>query len=189
MGYNHAAASNLPWVSRGTPKEVGRRGSGSSRRCLASRTILLRRPTGVTLRHLGSQWDRVPSRQECVHSLPLLRSFALHEKSSPHRPFPARPANSPSRGEIDRRLPYLGLPPPLTWLPNLINSQIAPLPPALIASTDRATRNSRTPSFPPQPLSLSLSLSLSSLSEVLVNHYRGSFSLHSAELLHSDSHA
>lgn len=60
-------------------------GSGSPRCCLGCRTILLRRPTGVTLRHLGSQWDRVSSRQECVHSFPPQLFLSSSAKSSPHR--------------------------------------------------------------------------------------------------------
>lgn len=76
----------------GTP--VGRQAVVVLARCCLGRcTILLRRPTGVTLHHLGSQWDSVSSRQECVHSLSsidfsLFLSFVLHEKQSP--PFPAR---------------------------------------------------------------------------------------------------
>lgn len=64
-----------------------------SRRCwLGCRTILLRRPTGVTLRVPGA--NGTASHRGRNASTPT-SAFALHENEQPP-PFPARSTNSPS---------------------------------------------------------------------------------------------
>lgn len=87
MGYNTVRQQQSPVGKTWNAEESrGRQArSGSPRCCLSCRTILLRRPTGVTLRHLRSQWDRVSSRQECVHSFPPQLFLSPSAKSSPHR--------------------------------------------------------------------------------------------------------
>jgi len=144
MGYN---GSNLLWIRTWNVKEGRSRqaGSGSLRCCLSCRTILLRRPTGVTLRHLGSQWDRVSSRQECVHSFPPQLFLSPSAKSSPHRFRHARRIRLLAAKSIADYL-ISTLSPLPTRFPNLINSQSHDFR-SLDHPDQQATRNSQTPSF------------------------------------------
>lgn len=117
-------------------------GSGSPRCC---RTILLRRPTGVTLRHLGSQWDRVSSQQECVHSFPPQLFLSPSAKSNPHRFRHARRIHRLAAKSIADYLIS-------TTRPSRRDSRtLLTLKSRDFRSLDRpgrrATRNSQTPSF------------------------------------------
>lgn len=148
MGYNRTVRQQ-PSVGKMWNAEGSRgrqAGSGSPRRCLGCRTILLRRPTGVTLRHLGSQWDRVSSRQECVHSFPPQLFLSPSAKSRvPHRFRHARRIHLLAAKSIADYLIS-------TIRPSRRDSRtLLTLKSRDFRSLDRpdrqATRNSQTPSF------------------------------------------
>lgn len=112
-----------------------------SRRCwLGCRTILLRRPTGVTLRVPGA--NGTASHRGRNASTPT-SAFALHENEQPP-PFPARSTNSPSC--------LLLLPPPSSFTIALASTTPISVPSILHRMSVEA------PLYFAQSFSLSLSL-------------------------------